>query len=524
MAFPVSPVNGQTATINGISHVYNSTSGTWTRVVVVNSTTSATAPANPKVGDIWYDTATDDVYRYTTDGVGFYWLDITGPTVASAVTYLNTNVYANSFNGSSQYLSVANNTPLNLDAAFTFEGWFNFTLLSGSADNIFYSKLIVTPSLTGVELGVTASGSKLYAWVNGSVSTGGTTIVVNRWYHFAITRDSSNNLRLFVNGVSDATAVTYAGDTTTTSPAYIAAAYTPAGRITGSISNFRIVKGTALYTAAFTVPTAPLTATTNTSLLTCQTIPAVDASSNAFAITNTGGVGLSLYSAQQSPSLTFPINPTQTIFTATSTGTYIVPANVKWLRVRMIGGGGGGGGGGTNGFSGGNAGTGGVSTFGTSLLTAYGGLGGQNYADTGAVGGTATITISAGVSGIALQGASGSGGATPSGNYPPGGTGGVSPFGGGGAGGVVDSPTGLENAIPNTGSGGGGGGGLITSTSRGGGGGGAGGYIEVIISSVTSSYSYGVGAGGTAGPAGTSGQVGGSGASGIIIIEEHYNY
>jgi hypothetical protein len=31
MAFPVSPTNGQTATVNNITYVYNSTHGSWTR-------------------------------------------------------------------------------------------------------------------------------------------------------------------------------------------------------------------------------------------------------------------------------------------------------------------------------------------------------------------------------------------------------------------------------------------------------------------------------------------------------------
>jgi hypothetical protein len=84
MAFPLSPVNGQTTTLNGINYIYNSTSGAWTRIASTSSTTSATAPTNPKIGDTWYDTATDDIYRYTSDGTTSVWLDITGPTVANA--------------------------------------------------------------------------------------------------------------------------------------------------------------------------------------------------------------------------------------------------------------------------------------------------------------------------------------------------------------------------------------------------------------------------------------------------------
>jgi len=63
---------------------------------------------------------------------------------------------------------------------------------------------------------------------------------------------------------------------------------------TGYLSNVRVVKGTAVYTSAFTPPTTPLTAVANTSLLTLQTNqPAsnsmfLDSSTNALAVTRTG--------------------------------------------------------------------------------------------------------------------------------------------------------------------------------------------------------------------------------------------
>ena len=94
MAFPTSPVNGQTTTTNNINYVYSTANNAWTRVTSfvttssssggssTKSTTTSTAPAGASVGDIWYNTLTDDVYRYELDGAGnTYWIDITGPTV-----------------------------------------------------------------------------------------------------------------------------------------------------------------------------------------------------------------------------------------------------------------------------------------------------------------------------------------------------------------------------------------------------------------------------------------------------------
>ena len=45
----------------------------------VRTSSTSTPPANPTVGDIWYNTITDDIYRYTTDGVSTAWIDVTGP-------------------------------------------------------------------------------------------------------------------------------------------------------------------------------------------------------------------------------------------------------------------------------------------------------------------------------------------------------------------------------------------------------------------------------------------------------------
>ena len=53
----------------------------------IRTTSSGTAPLNPTVGDIWYNTTTDIIYRYTSDGTTSVWLDITGPTSTSSSTF-----------------------------------------------------------------------------------------------------------------------------------------------------------------------------------------------------------------------------------------------------------------------------------------------------------------------------------------------------------------------------------------------------------------------------------------------------
>jgi hypothetical protein len=105
------------------------------------------------------------------------------------------------------------------------------------------------------------------------------------WRHIAITR-SGTSLRAFVNG-------TLAGSTTdstnivnTTDVFRIGNMSVPISttHFKGLISNFRVVKGTALYTSNFTVPTSTLTAVPGTVLL-------LTASSSATKVTDTSGTG-----------------------------------------------------------------------------------------------------------------------------------------------------------------------------------------------------------------------------------------
>jgi hypothetical protein len=79
----------------------------------IRTTSTSTAPLNPTVGDIWYNTTTDDIYRYTTDGVTSAWIDITGPGGLGISPSRNMIILTNSstsalVSASSGYVNVLN--------------------------------------------------------------------------------------------------------------------------------------------------------------------------------------------------------------------------------------------------------------------------------------------------------------------------------------------------------------------------------------------------------------------------------
>ncbi len=208
------------------------------------------------------------------------------------------------------------------------------------------------------------------------------------------------------------------------------------------------------------------------------------------------------------------VSPTIQKFISGS-GNYTTPANVLYMKVRLVGGGGGGASSGTGSTNGGVGGT--ASSFGSSLLVANGGAGGGTGSPPGA-GGTASLGAAIGLA-IAGQGGNGNPGTAQN---TSGGSGGSSALGGGGnaayasGGGAAGG-----NAATNSGSGGAGATGATGIS--GANGGGAGGFVDAIIyPTALQVFPYVVGAGGAGGAAGTGGAAGGNAAAGIIIVEEHY--
>ena len=212
--------------------------------------------------------------------------------------------WSNYFDGTGDTLTAADNAAFDLGSGdWTIELWANFGSVSGEKGLVSH---FATPALsTGYTLrlstGNSPSGLRLVC-----SSGGGTDVilqaawspVVSVWYHIAAVRDGGT-LRLYVDGVqigSTSIAITIGNPSTTFA---VGTAQTVASSdMNGYISNVRLVKGTCLYTGGttFTPPTAPLTAISGTSLLTCQSNRFVDNSTNAFAITRNGDVRVTPFS------------------------------------------------------------------------------------------------------------------------------------------------------------------------------------------------------------------------------------
>ena len=112
------------------------------------------------------------------------------------------------------------------------------------------------------------NGGAWQMYGGGVDATGNGSITANAWYHIAVVR-SSNTLKMYVNGTS----VMSRSDTNNYSHTYLGinGYYSTTYTNKGQLSNFRVVKGTAVYTGNFTPPTAELTSIANTKLLCCNT-------------------------------------------------------------------------------------------------------------------------------------------------------------------------------------------------------------------------------------------------------------
>jgi hypothetical protein len=234
--------------------------------------TPSTTPLTTTVSSGTVSLLTCQSNRFLDNSTNAFTITVNGtPSVQAFSPFLPTAAYDTSvvggsgyFDGTGDFLQIADSASLDLTGDYTIEMWMYST---------------ATPvSTTFLQLGSSSNylvmylaSSTKYITVAGSLSiTASTALVLNTWNHIALVRNGSgtNNTVLYLNGVNVGQATNTTSFTGSASNGLRIGAEFPSDfYFNGYISSARLVNGTAVYTAAFTPPTAPLTAVTNTAAL-----------------------------------------------------------------------------------------------------------------------------------------------------------------------------------------------------------------------------------------------------------------
>ena len=182
------------------------------------------------------------------------------------------------FQGSNDYLLVGSSSDFTMGTGdFTVEGWIKYDSISHKGvfqitdeSDGFQSSNHNDSIALGLSGSATGATWRIYGGGgSGTVTTAAQSIVgAHQWYHFAYVR-SSGVTKLYINGtevLSKTDTHDYNGTYLNIGGYYDQSSYT----FDGKLSNFRVVKGTAVYTSSFRPPTEPLTNITNTKLLCCN--------------------------------------------------------------------------------------------------------------------------------------------------------------------------------------------------------------------------------------------------------------
>jgi len=224
-----------------------------------------------------------------------------GNATQGSFTPFSPTGWSNHFDGSGDYLQLSYNSNFTFGSGnFTIEMWVYSQRAAGTAypltgiwdDNSTnpQSWILYVLSSGQAQFLVDLAGSDT------PVITSANALPINQWVHVAVVRNG-NVWTMYFNGISVASATQSYTISAGSAWLGVGSYQTNNGiQYSGYISNFRIVKGTAVYTSEFTPPTSPLTVISGTSVLTCQSNRFRDTSANAYGITAAGNVSVQTFS------------------------------------------------------------------------------------------------------------------------------------------------------------------------------------------------------------------------------------
>ena len=168
------------------------------------------------------------------------------------------------------YVSYPSSTVFDFSSGnFTVECWVYITAAPTDRYDVF-RKWVAAPNKQYIFYINSSRQLGMYYSTTGSDETANNftsaTITTNTWTHIAWVRNSTT-VTAYINGASAGTLSLSSTFPTTTAAELVGGNGSPGYSVTGYMSNLRVVKGTAVYTGAFTPPTAPLSAISGTSLL-----------------------------------------------------------------------------------------------------------------------------------------------------------------------------------------------------------------------------------------------------------------
>ena len=261
-------------------------SGTSINVSIKNSTNNLTV-GGKVAGSGYWNGYIQDVRVY--NGVAKYTENFSPASTDPAVQEVTPSGVSNPFNltkiaegavaiekSSSSYLDAPASSDFRLDGEFCIEF---FAKLNDYSNDSVYPRTFVLDGASGdggsnnIHLNINPSTGVILFWNGSGERIAGTIPFSGGWHHVALTREGVDTIRLFVDGKLSGT------DTLSTDfnpnggeprPRLGGLITGSNGRVDGYFSNWRIVKGSAVYTKEFKPPTEPLIAIGGTKLLACQ--------------------------------------------------------------------------------------------------------------------------------------------------------------------------------------------------------------------------------------------------------------
>lgn len=178
----------------------------------------------------------------------------------------SSNVFAYSFTNSgnthNHYVQINNNTSLNLAAnSWTVEFWIKPDGIYNGYNTIFAKRLIGS-SATSYE-GYLRLSTGVLSYYNGSIYESSYRLTTNTWSHVAYVCNNGANLQFYVNGTNVYATTAVTGVTEQNTEFVLGSARGLAEGLFGKISNFRMIKGQAIYTGNFGISSFPVSLPNN---------------------------------------------------------------------------------------------------------------------------------------------------------------------------------------------------------------------------------------------------------------------